>query len=122
MQGAIPAYRRDLGEALNNHGGDLVRSGRLGEAVAFFREAAEWLPADAQPLRNLGQAFVLAGAAGLAVEPLVRALTLEPRSAAGHYWLARAYLSAGDRAQAEAEIAALREIDAALAERAATGR
>ncbi|HUG35413.1 MAG TPA: tetratricopeptide repeat protein, partial [Candidatus Limnocylindrales bacterium] len=122
MHPEVLAYRRDLGEALNNQGGDLVRDGRLDEALPFFREAAEWLPADAQPLRNLGQTFVLMGSPNEAVALLMRAIALEPRSAPGRYWLARAYLSAGARAQAETEIAALREIDPALAERAAAGR
>ena len=42
-------------------------------------------------------------------------MTLAPKVAATRFWLARAYVVLGDRERAEAELAALKALDPAMA-------
>jgi predicted Zn-dependent protease len=72
---------------------------------------------DSETLRYLGQALLEQGAAADAIVPLRRAVTLDPSSTAARFWLAQAYRGAGQGAQADAEMAALRKADPAGATR-----
>ena len=103
--------RANLSFALSNAGTERARDGRLDEAIALFAEAADRLPEDANAWRNLGQALVERGRPAEALPPLTRAVTLRPRGPAERFWLARAYVGAGRRADAEREIQALHELD-----------
>lgn len=107
--------RGNLAHALDNAGFDLAREGKPAEAVALFEEATGLLPEEAVFWRNLGQALVEAGRVAEAVAPLERAVALRPRGAAERFWLARAYLLADKPVEAQAQIAVLRELDAAAA-------
>ena len=110
--------RPELGRALNNRGIEHATHGQLAEARAAFEEASRLLPEDVQPLQNLGRLLVEQGQGATAQITLQRAVALNPGNAAARFWLVRAYLLSGDRRRAEAEVAALRGLDAALAERA----
>ncbi len=61
------------------------------------------------------------GRAQEAVAPLRQARVLNPLDPRACFWLARAYLETGDRTLADAEIAALRKLDATLAVRLGGG-
>ena len=106
----VPA-RDNLGRALTNRGTELARQGRLVEAVPLYEEAARLLPEDPDISRSLGQALVEQGRGREAIAPLERAARLRPRGAPERFWLARAYLLTGRTAEAQVQIAALRELD-----------
>lgn len=105
--------RANLAYALDKAGVDLARGGKPAEAAALFAEATELLPEEATFWRNLGQAMVERGTVAEALVPLERAVALRPRGPAERLWLARVYLLADKPAQAQAQIAVLRELDAA---------
>jgi tetratricopeptide (TPR) repeat protein len=113
----LASARDSLGHALDNAGVDLAREGKPAEAAVLFGQATELLPEEAVFWRNLGQARVEAGQAAEAIAPLERAVALRPRGAPERFWLARAYLLAGKSSDAQAQIAALTELDAAAAAR-----
>lgn len=107
--------RVNLAHALDNAGVDLARGGKPAEAAALFEEATGLLPEEATLWRNLGGALVQAGKIAEALAPLERAVALRPRGAGERFWLARAYLLADKPTEAQAQIAVLRELDAAAA-------
>lgn len=107
--------RGNLAFALDTLGATLAREGKRTEAIARFREATELVPAEATFWRNLGQALVEDGKIAEAVPPLERAVALRPTGAAERVWLARAYLLADKRLEAQTQIAALRSLDPAAA-------
>ena len=62
----------------NNFGADLLRQGKLGEAVAEFRQAVTADPGYAAAWRNLGYALDKSGQVDEAVAAYQKALQLEP--------------------------------------------
>ena len=115
LDGRRPGVRAELGRALRSRSIELVREGRLGEAEQLWREAAPLVADDPDTLRRLGQALVEQGKGVEAIPILERAVAVTPRGGAERFWLARAYRLTGRRAEAEREIAALRELAPAYA-------
>ena len=71
------------GEAVkrNNFGAELLKQGKLAEAIAEFQQAVTLDPMYAAAFRNLGYAHDRAGQGDEAVAAYRRALALEPRDA-----------------------------------------
>ena len=71
------------GEAVkrNNFGAELLKQGKLAEAIAELRQAVALDPAYAAAFRNLGYALDQAGQGDEAIAAYRRALSLEPRDA-----------------------------------------
>ena len=104
--------------------------GRTPEAVPLLRRARRVAPIEGAPadlaaavrllhdgetLRYLGQALLEQGRADDAINPLSRAVQLEPSTPAFRVLLARAYRDAGRVTLAEAELATLRRLAPAAA-------
>lgn len=111
----FPSLRINLGQALRNRGAELAQAGRLDDAIARFREASEIWRDDPETLRFLGQALLQQGQVMEAIGPLGRSVALAPRHAPARFWLAKAYLLAGDRTRADAELLELRVLDPVMA-------
>jgi tetratricopeptide (TPR) repeat protein len=113
---AIPLLRR----AQELSGGAAVSAGRgktMETAEAGSLAEAVQLLDDSETLRYLGQALLELELAADAIVALRRAVALNPTAPAARFWLAQAYRSAGQSARADAEMAALREVDPSTAAR-----
>lgn len=88
-----------------------TRQGRLDDTVLILREAAALRGDDAGLLVRLGAAQHARGRHPDAVVALERAVTLAPALAEARFWLARAYLDAGEAQRAAPHIAALQRLD-----------
>jgi protein O-mannosyl-transferase len=88
-----------------------TRMHRPGEAVAILREAAAMRPDDAGLLVSLGRAQAEQGQPRDAATTLERAVVLAPRLVDARFWLARAYLAAGEAPRAAPHITALERLD-----------
>jgi len=88
-----------------------TRQGRLDDTVLILREAAALRGDDAGLLVRLGAAQHARGSHPDAVVALERAVTLAPALAEARFWLARAYLDAGEAQRAAPHIAALQRLD-----------
>ena len=84
---------------------------RPAEAVAILREAAAMRPDDAGLLVSLGRAQAEQGQPRDAATTLERAVVLAPRLVDARFWLARAYLAAGEAPRAAPHITALERLD-----------
>ncbi|HET7874803.1 MAG TPA: tetratricopeptide repeat protein [Methylomirabilota bacterium] len=82
------------------------------------REALALLQDNPRILTYAGSSLVEAGRPAHARLALERALALDPNAAAARYWLVRAYLAEGARAEADRELALLRAAAPELAARA----
>lgn len=111
--------RGNFAQALRAHGVELAQADRLDDAIARFREASSVRPDDPETLRFLGQALLQQRQVQAAIGALGRSVALAPDRAPARFWLAKAYLLAGDRPRAETEAAALRALDPVMAERLA---
>ncbi len=111
----FPDLRANLGQALRGRGAEVGRAGRAADAIALFREAMAVWPDDPDTLSFLGQALLQQGKAEEAAGALRRSVTLSPKVAATRFWLARAYVVLGDRERADAELAALKALNPAMA-------
>jgi Flp pilus assembly protein TadD len=78
-----------------------VMLGDFSQAVDHFKQYVAQYPNDAEGLNNLGAALVNDGHPGQALEPLERALRLQPRHAGAHVSLGFAHLDLGDRDRAQ---------------------
>jgi len=108
---AIPLLRRARG--MGSRDAPVGRAPTVQPAEArggSFAEAVQLLD-DSETLRYLGQALLEQGWAADAIVPLRRAVALNPTAPVARFWLAQAYRGAGQAAQADAEIAALRKTD-----------
>jgi tetratricopeptide (TPR) repeat protein len=114
---AIPLLRHARSLSTADGAVDQTRAGPPGEVGPGPLGEAVQLVEDSETLRYLGQALLEQGAAADAIVPLRRAVTLDPSSTAARFWLAQAYRGAGQGAQADAEMAALRKADPAGATR-----
>ena len=85
-----------------------------------LREALALLKENPQILTYVGSTLVEAGRPAHARLVLDRALALDPNAAAAHYWLVRAYLAEGARAEADRELVRLRALAPDLAARVDT--
>ena len=83
------------------YGIGLAESGRLGEAIAAFRSAAGLAPENIAMLTNLGRAYVASGSHAQAVEPLNKALSLNPSHRPAQLFLLNAYISLEEAEKAE---------------------
>ena len=79
LGGALPVHAK-LDEAIrrNNFGAELLKQGKLAEAITEFRQAVTVDPAYAAAWRNLGFALDQAGQVDEAVTAYQKALALEP--------------------------------------------
>lgn len=98
-------------EAHANLGMAYSQLGRLQDAVAAFRRAVRLRPDSARAYVNLGLTQARLGRTGEAIEALSRSASLAPRNAEIRFHLGLLYLSAGDRASAEAQVEILKELD-----------
>lgn len=98
-------------EAQSNLGMAYSQLGRLQDAVAAFRQAVRLRPDSARAYVNLGLTQARLGRTGEAIEALSRSASLAPRDAEIRFHLGLVYLSAGDRASAEAQADILKELD-----------
>jgi len=78
-----------------------VTLGNFSQAVDNFRLYVAQYPNDAEGLNNLGAALVNSGRPGQALEPLERALRLQPKHAGAYVSLGFAHLDLGDRDRAQ---------------------
>jgi Flp pilus assembly protein TadD len=112
----VTLARSELALALTALGRQRLREGRAAQAEDIFLESATIAPNNLEPLRGVGQARLQQGRAREAVAPLRQAAELAPKDALVRFWLAKAYLAAGEPDLAGAEIVVLRGLDHGLAE------
>ena len=114
---ALPFFRQAVrlkpgdAEAQSNLGMAYSQLGRLQDAVAAFRQAVRLRPDSARAYVNLGLTEARLGRIREAIEALSRSASLSPRNAEVRLNLGLLYLSAGDRASAEAQVEILKELD-----------
>jgi protein O-mannosyl-transferase len=82
-----------------------------------FAKALRLLEDHREDLEYLGQALIQQGRSDQAVAPLRRAVALAPDAPRPRYWLIRAYEATGQGALAREDLAVLRRLDPATAER-----
>lgn len=82
-----------------------------------FARALRLLGDHLDDLEYLGQALIQQGRSDRAVAPLRRAVALAPDAPGPRFWLIRAYDGAGQSARAQEQLAVLRRLDPAAAER-----
>ena len=117
IQEALPFFRQAVrlkpedAEAHSNLGMAYSQLGRLEDAVAAFRQAVRLRPDSARAYVNLGLTQARLGRTREAIEALSRSASLSPRNAEVRLHLGLVYLSAGDRASAEAQAEILQELD-----------
>lgn len=105
---AIPLLRRARGMRPADVAVDRNPTVQPAEAERGSLAEAVQLLDDSETLRYLGQALLEQGLAVDAIIPLRRAVALNPTAPTARFWLAQAYRGAGQAAQADAEMAALR--------------
>jgi tetratricopeptide (TPR) repeat protein len=71
-------------QARNAYGYALIVAGRVGEAVPQFEEYARLAPREPNPFDSLGEAYMLLGVPGKAVESYSRALAIDPGFPSGN--------------------------------------
>jgi Flp pilus assembly protein TadD len=98
----------------------LLEQGRPGEAIGHLEAAVRLDPADPQSLTNLGITLVSLERPAEAVPHLRRAIELSAADPMPRYWLARAWLAAGDPDAARTEAQRLRGLDPVRAEQLLT--
>jgi hypothetical protein len=91
-----------------------VKQGKNQDAIRAFEQALKLRPNSYEALNKLGDAYYYAGNFYKALDSYKRAVALRPDLAEGHYNLASVHLELGDRAQAHAQAALLKPLDAAL--------
>jgi uncharacterized protein HemY len=79
--------------------------------VTVLREAATLRPDDPRLLVTLGRALAEQGQPRDAAATLERAVALAPGLVEARFWLARAYLAAGEAPRAAPHITALERLD-----------
>jgi Flp pilus assembly protein TadD len=94
-------------------GDELEKSGPDRE----FARAVQLLGDHLEDLEYLGQALIQQGRSDRAVLPLRRAVALAPDAPGPRFWLSRAYDANGQPALAREQVAVLRRLDPAAAER-----
>ena len=96
-QAADPATRsREASRAMSE--------GRFDQAASIYRQLLEALPNDAGLLMNLGMALAMGGHEADALEPLQRAVKLNPGLTPAHLFLGSSYLALGQPARAVAPL------------------
>jgi Flp pilus assembly protein TadD len=99
-------------------GSALAQAGRGAEGQRRLAAVLRHQPDDVEALTAMGFALIGEGAPQNAVPYFERAVAAAPRAVGPRYGLVRAWLALGDRARADRELAALRALDARMAERA----
>ena len=94
----------------------LLEQGRPGQAVGHLETAVRLNPGDPQSLTNLGITLVSLERPTEAVPHLRRAIELSAADPMPRFWLANAYLAAGNADAARTEAQLLRPLDPARAE------
>lgn len=90
--------------------GEMARQSRQWDAaIEYFQHAASLDPGLVDALIGLGKSLVSAGRAKDAVEPLERAVHLQPDNPNAHYQLSFAYRRLGREQEAARELAAYKE-------------
>lgn len=95
----------------------LIGQGRREDAVAHVNQLIRSGPLGIDALTHLGAALVALDRPSEAVPYLRQASVLNPLNAHARFWLARAYLAAGDTMAASQQADAVRRLDASLAAR-----
>lgn len=98
-------------EAHSNLGMAYSQLGRLEDALEAFRQAVRLRPDSSRAHFNLGLTRARLGRTREAIDALSRSASLSPRNAEVRLNLGLIYLSAGDRASAEAQVELLKELD-----------
>src|SRR5215207_2070066 len=91
-----------------------VKQGKNQDAIRAFEQALKLRPNSYEALNKLGDAYYYAGNYYKALDAYQRAVGLRPELAEGHYNLGAVHLELGDRAEALAQAALLKPLDAAL--------
>lgn len=107
----VIAARPDMGFAHYKLGNTYNRLGKREEAIAAFLEAKKTLPKNPALYNNLGWTFGQVGRTKEQIEALRQAIALRPRYATARLSLGIVLLKQGDRAGAEAQLAALAAFD-----------
>ena len=81
-----------------------MEQGQFDEAARIYRELLQALPTDPGLLMNLGMALAMGGHEADALDPLQRAVKLNPRLAPAHLFLGSSYLALGEPAKAIAPL------------------
>jgi tetratricopeptide (TPR) repeat protein len=81
-----------------------MNEGRYDEAAGIYAELAKALPRDPGLLMNLGMALAMAGREADAIEPLERAIAMNPKLLPAHLFLGSSYLARGEFAKAVAPL------------------
>ncbi|MEM8689653.1 MAG: tetratricopeptide repeat protein, partial [Pseudomonadota bacterium] len=87
------------------------QSGDIDAAIAAYEMTVKISPSHLHALANLGGLLVSAGRHGEALEPLMRALKLDPNSAPAHYNLAQSYYGQGNLPAALDQAFKARDLD-----------
>lgn len=91
-----------------------VKQGKNQDAIRAFEQALKLKPNSYEALNKLGDAYYYAGNYYKARDAYKRAVNLRPDLAEGHYNLGASHLELGERAEALAQAALLKPLDAAL--------
>lgn len=91
-----------------------VKQGKNQDAIRAFEQALKLKPNSYEALNKLGDAYYYAGNYYKALDAYKRAVSLRPDLAEGHYNLGSVHLELGERAEALAQAALLKPLDAAL--------
>ncbi len=89
----------------------LARSGKVEEALAELRKAAELAPEAPYAWFNMGYLLLSVGRAAEAVPALERAAALDPEAPRARYFLGRAYLALGRNREAREQLEACLRLD-----------
>jgi len=94
--------------------GDIAfRKGESDRARDFFEKALHLDPSLSEASLGLGKAYIQAGRLNDGIAALRKAEATLDRTAEVHYWLGRALVQAGRKAEAEKELARVKELRAA---------
>src|SRR5437868_174797 len=91
-----------------------VKQGKNQDAIRAFEQALKLRPNSYEALNKLGDAYYYAGNNYKALEAYKRAVSLRPDLPEAHYNLGAVHLELGERAEALAQAALLKPLDAAL--------
>ena len=101
--------------AHNNVGTDLLRAGKVHEAIHHYQESVRLNPTETDGFTNLGNACLRAGEPFRAIAALREAIRLEPNNVEARYYLGIAYLRSGNRGLAHGEYLQLKRLNEELA-------
>ncbi|HEX2826812.1 MAG TPA: tetratricopeptide repeat protein [Burkholderiales bacterium] len=98
-QARLPRGNRHKARDLNEHGLALWQRSRYNEAAAYFRQAREADPGDAEIAENLGYSLIKSGHVAEAEQPILDALSMAPDRASAWGSLGMIYAKQGKHRQ-----------------------